>query len=578
LRKTRSSPGGRTQSTALRLVLLVVASGSCSVILDYGAAQCESQVDCDALAIDDARFVGTVCSADQVCAPPGNNTVGCVSSEQCTVEANGQPAICPTPGAACVPLLSQDCIQVVGDYQDPNAIIVGLMDLIVGSQLFESLRRFDECMLNLSLDQFGNSVGGLPNPDGNGVRPIAVVMCNEANSERASKHLIEDIGVKLILGPAFGTAVQDVVTKVSADANVLVIAPYTTSVSLIDLMDQGLAWMLTLNDATLVKIIEPVIGDIETKIRTANPMLTNLRLALVVGDDSGDLATGDYVVDGEDMLYNGGKTPLENLNMDCDGAPCFQRFDFDSSNEDWGTLANNILTYDPHMVYVVDGVGNFALSAMPLVEGATSHPEWVFQFVLPGVPRYIKGELGFTPPADLQTRVRGFKRVPSAESQQLYDTMKLNTIAQCPDIEMPFGFPPFVEFLYDGVFLTQYAYIAAGNCNLPTSQLTGQLLAKGLGSLAPEGQSDPENAILKEFKPSDIQSTVAALCSGGEVDVRGTSGDLDFDITVGTPQGSVEVSCIVPGTDFPNTAAWGRAQVWDSTTGTFDVPFECPAR
>src|SRR5262245_42899550 len=184
--------------SVLHTMLLGAATASCSFILDYDSGQCNTQADCDELAAKDPRFIGTQCTSEQICSladggtgGQGAGTPGCVSSEQCTADNNGQPYICKE--GACVPLLSEDCIEVIGNYQDDNAIIMGFMHLIAGSQLFDFLHRAFGCSLDLAVTQFDNSINGLPNPDATGgVRPLVFVMCNEgANRERATNHLIE---------------------------------------------------------------------------------------------------------------------------------------------------------------------------------------------------------------------------------------------------------------------------------------------------------------------------------------------------------------------------------------------------
>jgi len=153
----------------------------------------------------------------------------------------------------------------------------------------------------------------------------------------------------------------------------------------------------------------------------------------------------------------------------------------------------------------------------------------------------------------------------------------LNAQANCPDAADEGALFPWLDQIYDMLFLAAYAHLADGNCNLPTSQLTGQHFANGLTALAPDGQVDPANAFDKKFLATDIVSTTAALCQGGEVNVLGASSELDFDLSYHSPKSDVGIYCVTPGAMFPSTATWSLAQTYISATGTAG-PFMCPTQ
>src|SRR5438045_873224 len=97
------------RNQAFELALALICSGwplSCSLLVNYSPTQCETNADC-------ARFPGKTCSEGVCVAQAGAGTGGggggCVSNAQCSDEHSGIPYRCPSPGAACAPLLSEDC-------------------------------------------------------------------------------------------------------------------------------------------------------------------------------------------------------------------------------------------------------------------------------------------------------------------------------------------------------------------------------------------------------------------------------------------------------------------------------------
>ena len=170
----------------------IVITGACSFALDFDDVQCAADADCADLASQNNEFVGTTCQQGLCVGDTGAGgqgggvTGGCISSEQCTADLTGQPAICPAPGEACVPLLNEDCVNVLGDHEDPNAIFVGFMYPYKGSFVNQTIGETNECVVELARSQIQTEIGGLPNPNGGPPRPLVVVACDESTDpERA---------------------------------------------------------------------------------------------------------------------------------------------------------------------------------------------------------------------------------------------------------------------------------------------------------------------------------------------------------------------------------------------------------
>ena len=108
-------------------------------------------------------------------------------------------SICVQATHTCVPLKSEDCPTVTGDYKDDDAIIIGSMFAFGGAQASASTAHQNAAALAIHEIR---GAGGIPGGVGGSARPLAMISCDaSADLVRAGKHLIDELHVPAIVGP-----------------------------------------------------------------------------------------------------------------------------------------------------------------------------------------------------------------------------------------------------------------------------------------------------------------------------------------------------------------------------------------
>jgi hypothetical protein len=568
------------------LVPLGLATGACNLFVNFEPGQCSSDADCVALAADDPSFAGLSC-VDSVCAQPGTGpTGGCTSSEQCTKDNSGQPHVCRSPGQPCTKLFSDDCLDVVGPFEDPNVVLLGFLDKMRGNDFNVLVGDTHQCGMQLAAKHFEAYAQGLPQFGGGPRRPVAYVVCDsDTDPVRAATHLVDAVGVQAIVGPNWSEDVVKLVPNVTAPAGVLVLSGAAGSPSLLGMADEGLFWSCIMNDDLGAFSLGALLGLTEKELRK-DPDLKKIRVALVDWYDAVSRAIADKLV--TTLQFNGTSATdnLKDTSAECGPSSCFRRFDVPdppegSNTPDYGPTITKLADFNAHVVMLVTSNGSFVNDAMPLVETtdqASPAPMWLYYFDDPSLLGYA---LGSKAPADLYQRVLALRIVKGGS---LYDDFVANYAGHCPEVLdavqklAPGSFPPFVEYTYDATLMMSFAHLAAGNHKQPTELLTGKLLAGGLLKLSPYGADPSPAPIPYELRTNTLADIVSTLASGAQVDPQGVSGNLDFDPEYHSPIQKMEVICISPGTRFPNTAGWApTGAVWDPKTQRLTGGHECPA-
>ena len=327
------------------------------------------------------------------------------------------------------------------------------------------------------------------------------------------------------------------------------------------LMDDDLSWTVIPSDIYTMRSFGRFVTEIEADMRAADPMLGDIRVAMVATADSIDQSIATFLISEGDEIFNyNGQTFQENLDQmsgDCpDG--CF-RFISDD-NFDFVSEQQLLEAYNPHITLLISGDGAFAHMAMPLVEiNDTQDPRssYILSIPDPAMLLYLQDQLAQSPPIDMNGRLHAIN-FPK-DSPDLFDDFELYMQGGCADFVPPLAsfFPPFSEHVYDAVYLVALAHLAAGNYNITNDLMTGRQLSLGLAALSPAGHMDPNNATQIDLGPERLQNAVNILLSDGEIDVRGVSGDCDFDLTTGSPRGGIELYCIADGMMPPRNLELG---------------------
>src|ERR1700729_544986 len=136
----------------LPMVCCVVMT-ACSLLVTSSGVQCKVDDDCAARGFD-AGGAAIHC-VNSVCVGPGGS---CAQNSDCS--SGNAPTICRKDTLTCVALLSQDCATVYGNYQDDDAIVLGSILSLKGTNASSGTAELQSA--ELALDDFTNTIVGLP--------------------------------------------------------------------------------------------------------------------------------------------------------------------------------------------------------------------------------------------------------------------------------------------------------------------------------------------------------------------------------------------------------------------------------
>jgi ABC-type branched-subunit amino acid transport system substrate-binding protein len=507
----------------------------CTAIVFDDAAQCETTADCAALG---PAFAGQVCTAERVCALPGE--VECQTSQECVATLGVATARCSAN--RCVNLVTEDC-QVVAPLEhaaNDDAIIIGFMGPLEGD--FVSIGIPIQRAAQLAFEEFQNRASGLPPGGGSaGRRPLVLLGCHDLGPDgpgdqpgflRVANHLAKDVKVPAIIGPLFSGITLEVINNVTIGSDVLTISPSATSPVFTEIDDNDLMWRTVPSDALQAIPLAEMVGRIETKLRDdlVVPSGAPIKVVIVSNDNAYgqglfDALTDVVIFNGQSAAANQSSGNLLLLSYEDPAA--------NGNTTDFSLPQTEILAFRPHLIIAL-GTNEIVQSILDPIEagwssltGSPPRPRWLLpdggkiDEALAAVEKDIL-QLKTSPP--LRQRLRG--TAAASTGGALYDAFRLR-------FSQRFGSQPgiYTENSYDAAYLLGYAIVAAGN-----GPVTGSHIAAGLMKMSAGASVD--------VGPSVIQNTLNALGGGGTIDFNGASGPLDFDNETGEAPNDIDVWCV----------------------------------
>lgn len=526
---------------ALGVVGAFLAFGpSCSFVVDTSADQCQSDGDCAS-----RGFEGWYCGPDKTCR--------CKSHKACKAQL-GVDAVCAA--GACATLRSEDCPTVFmrpTDLDRDDAIVIGWMAPIIGEN--KSLVEPQLNAVDLARRDFADGLP--PIKDGSPNRPLVVLACNDGvNALRAAKHLVEDVHVPAIIGPAFSGVLKTVATEETISRKTLLLSASATSPLITGLIDDGLVWRTCPSDAVqAVAMAQLVAAKVEADARKAFGMATDdptLRVAVVAKGDAYGQGLANALFDR--IVFNK-KSAADN------GAALYRRIGYgDPSKDDKATLTasyaaavKGVLDFKPHILVTV-GTGEAVTQILTEVEKswpAGARPRHLVSdgLQLPELAALARGN-------DMRTRLYGsIAGTDSALGKKFRDAYNGAGFTAKPDA--------YAASAYDALYLLAYAIVAAG-----AKPITGPQLVAGLGLTVPDGKAVPVRA-----GPEDVGKAMAALRTGGRIDYDGASGPLNFDVATGEAEADIQIWCVNP-TGAADTFA--NVGIYRAQGGVIDGTLVCP--
>jgi ABC-type branched-subunit amino acid transport system substrate-binding protein len=532
-----------------RFVLLggsIIASGCSLSIFD----RTECTVDADCSTFGD----GSTCAEDGYCSVTGGSGGTCSTNQECVTQ-QGDYHICRKSDSTCVPLLTNLCTSVEGDYLDDNAFIIGSIGPVEGED--ESTGRSELNAIALATSDFAKAANGLPpRPGAEGRRSYVVVGCNDngdsATGVNAARHLVDTLQVPAIIGAAYSGITIDLTTEVTIPAGVLVISPSATSVALTDLDDQGLLWRTSPSDIFQGAALAQYAPRVEDEVRETESIPVGEKIHFTI------LHKGDAYGEGlakalEAKLIINGEPALDASNSDS-----YTRFNYgdpDNPSESplkYGAAATTAIDARSHIIAVFgtsEAISNVILQIESQWDSG-SPPSYR--------PRFIGSDGVLTTALwdavgkndDLRRRITG--SVPGT-SNPLFQVFKSDFTAKFDDgVSSPDVFGAAGAF--DAAYLLGFATVA--NADQPE---TGANLAQALKRMVPPGEP-------KSAAANDISATFQLLSAGKNVDFTGASGPLDFDVNTGEAPSDVLIWCMPSDSSGSATAGIASGYFFDAST------------
>jgi hypothetical protein len=511
---------------------------------------------------------------------------------ECTVNSDCPQDFTLCRAHTCLPLRTDECILVRGNWNHPNAFIFGAYatEPMSAPETSQAIYNYE-----LALNEF-NAVGGLPDGNGN-MHPLAAVICNNDPKQAALvpdfygkslHHLVDDLGVSAIvadLAPA--ELVSAFNTTAKEGKNVFFLNPGAANNDLLSLssVDNGLVWSILGPPKDLAPGYVDLVHRIEKYIRARSDAgTTPLRVAVVRSDDPNE-------VDHE--LLNELYAAVEpNLSFNADSAEDqkggnYREFPIHTADAGTPTpsdVADAVNDYAPHIVISMTGTDFTSIQSPSRPEGVAHR---MITFVKGGsadrvpwvqheYPFFIFSPINAAATSDfsalLQSSTAGSFRViyerflginvAGADDRDVYSEYQKrlrNYQKQAAD-----GF----ENYYDAIYYLAYAIYRAG-----VVSIDGRNISSGMSSLSngvplrvgPMGVIDGGMAQL-------IDQAFQELKTHGSVQLVGASGS-GFDVMHGVRINKAGLYCFedINGTPISHQPA----EIFDAVQQKRTVLAQC---
>lgn len=513
---------------SVRRLAWLVALSSCNYALDFETRQCRTTDDCRALG---SGFEASECRAGSCVSTAsiepnqGEPGSGCVSTAQCIADNRDEPYVCRRPGEPCTALKSPECPLVFGDFDDEQAVYFGAFLNVPESA---PLSQVSTLNVELAVNEFNDSVGGLPGGPLGKLRPLVGVVCRNDPElvEPASAHLLEELGVPAVLAHLPSAALKQFFVDHALPEQRFVINPGFADNSLTSISSGGLFWHVIGDIRDVAPAYPPLLSRIEAHLASPTP----IRVAMIVSKRFAEQSIADTLTP---LLEFNGKSVVENgADFYVAAVPALP----DEPNYDYSELNLALLDFRPHVVIAITRE-ELVYKILPPLEsgwegaaGGQARPFYVVPTALSGnldLLEYVASSSGTSSESKRQ-RIVGVAPA-SAEDLTLYNQFLIRFRSAFPRFENPGGF----ENFYDAVYLLANAMFAAGS----VPELRGLDVARGM-------QRVIDGNVEINVGPTFIADGFTALAAGGEIRLRGTMGPADFDPGVGARRGNASVYCI----------------------------------
>jgi serine/threonine protein kinase len=471
----------------------------------------------------------------------------CATHRDCVQSHPGAPFACRASDGTCVAMASEDCTPMFepGDLESKDTVWLGAMFPVKGP----AYGKINMEGVDMARAELAHETSVLSGSNASlHVRPIALVGCDDSvDARRAATHLVDDIGVPAILGFANGKELTELAGSLLIQRHVLSIATITSSPLVLRLPQPAdlprMIWRTNYSveaaaDATaalLPAAIEPKTGAART------------RVTLVRDDIS-------YVLPFAQRLYGAlrfnGKSAVDNGD---DYKEVL--FGDTGTREGLGRAAADVIRDRPTLVVVI-GQAEKVVPTVREVEARwpASTPR----------PVYVIVEDTSAILAPLMGKTLDRRRVFAISSASMpartaHFVLRFNMLhpGEATETINPGG-------SYDAFYMAAYAALALGD-----RAVTGPAMAASIPRTLPPGRPI-------ETGSTDVFAALTALSRGENIDLSGTSGDMDFDPVTGDWSPDFTLLCPAVDREGHVTKDVESGVVYAAKTRTVQGTMRCP--
>jgi branched-chain amino acid transport system substrate-binding protein len=494
----------RTHQLALWWLAAGCAGLGCSLALKF--EECRTDADC---------MTGgepLVCNDEGECIPaPDPGTVPCATNADCVAAFDANHVCGPMGG--CAVLLSQHCQTIVPpDGAAPDSI-EWIASMLPTSGYYADTFGLLENAVQLAVEDF-NDVTSL-----SGSKKVGWVACDTQGDKGIAGLIAEHLaltGISTIVGPALPDELLEIASTTTG-AGMFVISPTASAAEISDLADNDLIWRTIPSDAAQANAIVDRL-----------PLLDPPPDRIMILAKRGPYGQGlfDAVKPAADELFPG---TVASLYYDDPGT---------TEDDFQAIIANTVAFAAEHHADTMLLLGDVDTSSMLLFylsnawEGSGDPlPRFVFShggvaFMEPSVETV---DPGFIP--TLAANVEGIS--PIIQDEQNFDSFDTRYGIRFSGE----GQLPMTALAYDATIVALLGMAAAGD------NPTGAAVADGMELLV-----DKSGTVVSFDTPalSFISDARDAVVDGTGVDLKGVSGELDFDLETGEVRTNLYSYGLVP--------------------------------
>jgi ABC-type branched-subunit amino acid transport system substrate-binding protein len=307
--------------------------------------------------------------------------------------------------------------------------------------------------------------------------------CNEANSLRAAKHMVEDLHIAALVGPNTSSDAITVSQMVSISGGTVMMTPSAVASDIADLTDRDLTWLMAPSDVQRAPLMIDQINALETQLKAARGKST-LKFGIVYRDDA--LGRGTQVA--LSTLQVNGQSLTQNITA---GNASVDKYSPMPPNAD--APVAKYVSFAPDIIAIAGTAEAITAVMVPIEDqwnmANADRPYWV-TIDSAKVPELLaavacsvntaSAQCTLSPkpmrlPSDLRTRVRGTGITPTAEAAPVLAKFQIA-------YQQRYGALPTASSTgpsYDAAYAIAYAIAAIKD--LPVS---GPNIATGLRKLA----------------------------------------------------------------------------------------------